>query len=77
MKSPFKDRLKDAGKELPLDKLFNFDAPSKDAAQSGYISAGQNHGVGYNVPMGREGSAKQGETIPTKSFNMNAKDIGC
>ena len=75
MKSPFKNELKKEDKKQPVDTLWNCQQPCKDEAQSGFITLGSQYGVGFNVPVGHSGSANDGDCIPKKSFNMNAKDI--
>ena len=59
-KNPIAPRVKEEKKKSPWD----FTAPCYD--QRNLISAGDNHGVGFNQPVGHKGKAK--ERVDTMPF---------
>lgn len=54
------------------DKRWSFKAPSKDVSHSGELSAGNDYGVGFRTPVGKErGSSMAAGPIPQKNKCWN------
>ena len=68
---PFHDPIAPKKKENGYTE-WSFKAPSKDVAHSGCISAGNDYGVGFKTPVGKEkaGSMQSGP-IPQSSKCWN------
>lgn len=73
MKKPFKDPIAPKEKKNGIYP-WDYAAPTKDQAHSGFLSAGNNYGVGFKTPVGKEKarSIKEGP-IPqsSKCFSPN------
>lgn len=55
---------------------WSYNAPTKDQAHSGYLSAGNDYGVGHRTPVGKEkaGSYESGP-IPMKAKCFSPDEI--
>lgn len=56
-KNPIAPKVKESKKKSP----WNFEAPCYD--ERNMISAGDNYGVGFNQPVGREGNPKTSSDV--------------
>jgi hypothetical protein len=55
---------------------WSYNAPTKDQAHSGYLSAGDNYGVGHRTPVGSEKARSMQEgPIPQKSHCFSPDEI--
>lgn len=56
---------------------FPFQAPTKEQATTGrFYPAGDDHGVGFNQPVGHENNPKQRvDVMPMKSKCFSAEDV--
>lgn len=55
---------------------WTFNAPTKDQAHSGYLSAGNDYGVGYRQPVGKEkASGPASGPIPQESHCFSPNEI--
>lgn len=75
MKDPFKNPLAPKKKENGTWP-WNFNAPTKDQACSGSLSAGDNYGVGYRSPTGKfSASGLKSGVIPQETKCISPSDM--
>lgn len=55
---------------------WTYNAPTKDQAHSGYLSAGNNYGVGHRTPIGKmKASSMESGPIPQESKAFSPNEI--
>lgn len=65
---PFKDPIRPRQKKQDTPKEWNFKAPSYDNRTSCSISAGDDYGIGFRTPVGKEkASGLSSGPIPQKA----------
>lgn len=68
MKKPFKNPIAEHKKTRDGQKEWSFKAPSYDMRTSDSVSAGDDYGVGFKTPTGKDRpSSMQSGPIPQKS----------
>ena len=60
----FQDKVHPKQKEKSMKSPWNFDAPCYDERTSCFVSAGTNHGVGKNQPIGSLNHKADSSVIP-------------
>lgn len=72
--SGFKDRIADKVRKK-IKSPWNFQAPQYDQRTSSFIQAGDDHGVGFNQPVGHHGDPKvKVDCLPSGRVNTLKDD---
>lgn len=72
----FKDPIRPRKKAREGEKEWDYKAPSYDNRTSCSITAGDDYGVGFRTPVGKNNaSGPASGPIPQRAFSMRAEDV--